>query len=105
MRVERHRVGQLDPGNRRPASLAQRGEAAVGAIDVQPQPAFTADGRQLAEPIDRAGVGRARIGSHDQRLAAGFRVGVDRANERVNAEPVGRVGWEDADLVRHVGQE
>ena len=37
MRVERDRVGELDPAQRPAPALGQRREAAVGGVDVQPR--------------------------------------------------------------------
>ena len=68
MRVERQRVRVLDSGERLPSALGEHGEAAVRGVDVEPDAALAAEGRQLRERIDRAGVRRAR-GEGEERRA------------------------------------
>ena len=83
VRVERHRIGQLDARQRRAAPLTQGGESTVCSIDVEPQPAVAADLRQLTQAVDRASVGRTCVRGYDQRLAARPGVGLDRTQQSV----------------------
>ena len=71
VRIERHGVGQLEPGQRRAAALGQRGERAVRAVDVEPQAAFPADRGDRGQVVDRAGVRRPRVREHEKWQATG----------------------------------
>ena len=99
VRIERDRVGRLDPAQRRTSALGQRREAAVGGVDVQPHAVLAADLGELAQRIDRAGVGRARGDAREQRRAAGRDVGLDRARERRRRQPQVLPAGQDAQLV------
>src|SRR5207302_5176750 len=81
--VERHRVRELDPGQRRAAALGYRREAAVRRIHVEPDTAVTADVRDLAKRIDRARARRAGRGRDEERLTPRARVRLHRGDERV----------------------
>ena len=59
VRVERDRVGELDPGERLAAALGQRREAPVGRVDVEPGAVLVGDRGEVLERVDRAGVRRA----------------------------------------------
>ena len=61
--IEGDRVGPLDAGQHRPPLGGQRGEAAIGGVDVQPQPVGRADVGKIGEGIDGAGVGRSGAGA------------------------------------------
>ena len=73
VRVERDRVGQLDAAQRLAAALGDRREPAVGGVDVEPHAALAADGGQLGQRVDRAGVRGAGAADDEQRLAPGRR--------------------------------
>ena len=58
MRIERDAVGPLDAAQQRPALVAQREQAAIGAVDMEPGAVARADFGDLLERVDRAGVDR-----------------------------------------------
>ena len=87
VRVERDRVGELHAGERLAAALAEAGEGAVGAVDVEPDAMLAADLRELAERVDRARGRGAGVRDHHERLPAAGEVGGDRAAEGVRADP------------------
>ena len=93
MRIERHRVGAIQAGQHRLSLGGQRGEAAVGRVDVQPQPFGGADIGELGEGIDGAGVGRSGAGAQGEGDAARAAVSPDgrdhRARQKTPAISVG----------------
>ena len=61
---------------RPPAPLGEHGEAAVGAVHVEPDPVRAADVGDLGERIDRARVRRARVRDRGEGLVPGGDVGL-----------------------------
>jgi hypothetical protein len=92
VRIERHRIGALDSGQRLATPLGQRGEPAVGGIDMEPQTLVATDVREGVQRIDSAGIRRPSVGRDDQGLPAGLGIGLDGAGERVDPNPVCVVG-------------
>ena len=87
VRVERHGVGPLEPGEERPGRRRRRRGDAVRAVDVEPDAALLAD---VGESVDRVdGARQRRPGGRDHRNGrdAGRDVGVDRLRDRLGAQP------------------
>ena len=80
MQVEGDRVGQLEPGQAGPQPLAAQRHPAVRGIDVQPCPGFAADGGDLAQRVDRAGV-RGPRGRDDDRVLQGRKRFLERGRD------------------------
>ena len=99
VRIERHRVGQLDARQRGAPALGDGGEPAVGAVDVEPDAAVAADAGQRGERVDRAGVRGARHAGGEQRRAAGAHVGVDGGGQRLGPQAPVAVCGQHAQLV------
>ena len=99
MRVQRHRVGELDPGEQPLAAFGQRREPAVGRVNVQPRPSFLTDLGQLGERVHGAGIGGACAGHHEERSSARAQVGFHRVEEGVGAHPETFVGGQDPQLL------
>ena len=100
VRIERHRVGALDPGQRRPPRGGECGEAPVGRVDVQPEPFGGTDVGQAGQRVDGAGVGRAGAGAQGERDAARVAVGPDGRGHRVRRQAPAVVGRQHPHLVR-----
>ena len=100
VRVERHRVGTLEAGQRCFPLGGQRGEAAVGRVDVQPQPFGRADVGQAGQRVDGAGVGRSGAGAQGEGDAARAAVGPDGRGHRVRRQAPPAVGRQHPHLLR-----
>ena len=91
MRIDRDRIGALDPAEERTQRVRHRRDAAIRAVDVHPQSVLGADVGDLVERIDRAGRDRAGGRDHRERLVAVPHVALDRGAQRVGAHAtVGR---------------
>ena len=53
VRVERHGVGPVEPGEEVPGRRGRRRRKTVGAVDVKPDPGLSADVRERVDRIDR----------------------------------------------------
>ena len=92
MRVERDAVGLLDAAEQCAAFVAQREQAAVGAINMQPGAVAAAQLGDFRQRIDRAGVDGAGGSDHQPRSNAIAAVLLERLLERVERHAVGIVG-------------
>ena len=100
MRVERDRVGELEPAHLRSSPVAEDGEAAVGRVHVQPHAVSRADLGEPRQRVDGAGVRRARR-LRRRRADAGLRrVGLDRGGQRLRDEAVIGVDRQHAHVFR-----
>ena len=97
--IKRHRIGALDAGQRLATPLGQRGEPTVGGIDMEPQTLVAAEVGEGVQRIDGAGVRRAGVGRDDQGVPAGLGVGIDRAGQRIEPDPMGVIRRQHAQLV------
>ena len=96
VRVDRDRVGALEPAEeRRGAGRRGRGSA-VRAVDVEPHAVLGADVGNRVEGIDGAGAGGAGDAHDGDRRDAGGAIGLDRAGELVGAHAQGVVAADDA---------
>ena len=76
--VDDERVRLLDAGEAVAHARREQRRAAVGAVDVEPQPALARDLAHAGEVVDDAGVGRAggrHHGAHRRRVAVGVERG------------------------------
>ena len=99
VRIERDRVGLVDPRHRALAALRQDRECPVGTVDVEPDAALVAGLGELADRIDCPGVRRARVRADEERQPIRVEVGVDRRDDVARAQPEGVIGRQDAELV------
>ena len=81
VRVERDRVGRLDPAEPLPATLGEHREAAVRGVDMEPDATLRADGGNLLQRIDRARIGRTRIRDDEERPTPRGSIGLHRRRE------------------------
>ena len=100
VRIERDRVGQLDPRQGGATALGQNGETAVRGVDVEPHAALATQRRDLREGIHGAAARGTGRGGDEQGLATRARVGVHRRLERVDAQAVAIVNGKHAHLIR-----
>ena len=71
MRVERDRVCVSDSGQRLAPALGEHRKPAVRSVHVEPEPVLVAEGTQLAERVDGAGVRGAGVRHDGERSASG----------------------------------
>ncbi len=100
VRVERDRVGKPDSVESCPAPLAEACERTVCAVYVQPDPVLTTERRQLADRVDGADRGGARVCDDDQRDQPVRPVRSDRGAQGVDPDPRLLVGWDHPHTVR-----
>jgi hypothetical protein len=77
VQVEPQRVRPLDARHQRRQLGGQAGQRAERAVHVEPEAFARADVGQRREVVDGAGVDRARVAHHGERVAAGRTVGRD----------------------------
>ena len=99
VRIERHGVGALDAGHGGATALGEQEEAAVGRVDVQPEPLGGGEVGEGAQVVDRAGVHRARGADHQERREAGGAIGGDRGPQRFERQPEALVAGNGADVL------
>ena len=92
VRVERDAVGKLDAGEQRAALLAQGEQPAIGAVDVEPRVVTAAQGGDLRQRIDRAGVDRPGRGNDQPRAHPVGDVALERLLKCINRHAVALVG-------------
>ena len=100
MGIQCHRVGAINAGQYRSSLGGESGEAAVGRIDMQPQPFGGAHIGQLSERIDGAGVGRPGTGAQGEGDTARAAVGPDGGGYRVRRKTPAIVSRQYPHLVR-----
>ena len=100
VRVQGDRVGPFDAAHDPPAALGEEEEAAVGRVDVKPQPLRAGEGGKRRQVVHRAGVGGPRGAHHQERRPPRRAVGGDGRPQcfEVQAEP--RVGSDGAHVLR-----
>ena len=102
VRVERDRVGALDPAEALPAAIGEMEEAAVGGVDVHPEVLGLGDVGHRVHRIDRARVGGPRGGDDEERPPAGGPILGDHRLQRLGVHPELRVdGDEPHRAARH----
>ncbi len=77
MRVERDRIGPRDAPHGFPPSLREHEEAAIGSVDVQPQPFFDGHIGRAVQIVDGPGVRCARACHKQERPESAFSVFAD----------------------------
>src|SRR4029079_8341213 len=75
VRIERDRIRELDPRERRASTLGERRKDTVRSVDVAADTALAAELAHLAQGIDRTGARRAGGRPNEERLPAPGRVG------------------------------
>ncbi|MCY1442462.1 hypothetical protein D9M71_588300 [compost metagenome] len=99
VRVDHHRIGQLDAVPH-PAALGQdHRRAGHGRINVQPQPIGLGDFAHRAQRVESSGRRGAGGGNHGAGLVAGSQVLFDRRLQCFWAKGVAVVGGDQADIV------
>ncbi|XXZ22319.1 hypothetical protein WME92_01400 [Sorangium sp. So ce307] len=83
VRVQRHRVGALDPPHRRAPPLGEREEAAVRRVDVQPEALGLGEVGEGGQIVHGAGARRARRGDEQEGREAARPVARHRLRRRV----------------------
>ncbi len=96
MRIERDAVGPLDPAQLGPAFVAQREEATVSPVDVEPCAMAGADVGDFVERVDRAGVDGPGGGDDQPWTDAVGCVARHRLVERLDRHAAMLVGRDDA---------
>ena len=94
MRIERHRIGALDAGEDLAAARGKHEEAAVGAVDVEPQALARGEVGERRQRVDGAGVHRAGGGDQHERLQPAGTVLADRRLDHLRRQPEARVAWQ-----------
>jgi hypothetical protein len=89
----------LNAGQQRPALRRERGEAAVGGVDVQPQRLGGADIGEVGQGVDGARAGRSSGGAHGEGDPAGTAVGAGGGSHCRRLQPPVIIGRQDSHLV------
>ncbi len=87
VRIERERIDELNTLKRPAALVAEHRSSAIRAIGVEPEPLAAAEGGELRQRIDGAGVGGAGVGNDAEGAAALCAVGGDFPFQRVKRQP------------------
>ncbi len=87
VRVERDRIGAIEVGHARGVAGRQSGGTSVRGVDVEPQVLGRGHVGQLADDVDRAGVGRPGHAGDRERDEARRPVGGDGGGDRRAAQP------------------
>jgi hypothetical protein len=85
MRIHDHGAGPVDAVEDAPTVIGEDEEAAVGRIDVEPQPVGVDDLRDRGERIDRTRVRRSGRGDNEPGSKTGRGVRLDRRLERLGS--------------------
>ena len=103
--VDRDRVGPGEVGDARPVAAREERRAAVGRVDVEPEPVACGHVGQLPGGVDASRVGASDHAADGKWSQAGREVGLDLGRHRGAAQPEALVGRHDGQGVGREAQE